>query len=413
MRPFSLVTIIVLVLFAVGCEKKAEPSNEYETISLSPKAAKIIESSNDFGIESFQWLNDAEAENKNLLISPFSVVQALSMVWNGAEGTTKEQMSDVLNISSAIEQQYNSEQKSLRNSLLGADDLVMVDIANSIWYRETDVVLDDFVNINQEFYNAEVSGLDFSKGEHAKAIINSWVNDKTRGKIPEIVDEVSDDHYMFLINAVYFLGDWAYAFDSEKTVEENFSAENGETVKADMMRTKAGFKHFLNNDVEMVELPYGNGHYNMLLMLPADNDVTSFIDGLDDSKLTGWIDEMITRDVQVVIPKFKFETSLKLNDMLIDMGMPLLFGGSANLSGINGRGGISVSRVKHKTFIEVDEKGTEAAAVASVEIGYTSSGTGQQVHSIRFDRPFVFAIREQDTNTILFLGKIADPTLVK
>ncbi|MBN2167192.1 MAG: serpin family protein [Marinilabiliaceae bacterium] len=401
--------LIGLVLFyIIGCESNSdEDLNEYKTIDLSLKGTKLVEASNQFGIDAFRWIVNDSA-NCNVLISPLSIVQALSMVWNGAEGLTRSEMSNVFYISSEVEDTYNNEQKIIRDQLLNADRKVSVDVANSIWYRNTDVIADSFAQIVVDYYSAEISPLNFSDGEQAKQIINNWVNEKTHGKIPQIVDEVNDDHYMFLINAVYFLGDWKYAFDEEMTENEDFFAEDGSINEVQMMKTKANFAAYLSDNVQMIELPYGNGHYNMVLMMPVDDNINGFVSNMTAEKLNDWIDRMDTLNIQVEMPKFKFDVSYELKNALIYLGMPTAFSDNADLSLINGRGGINISKVKHKAFIDVNEKGTEAAAVTSVEIEYTSIEPGANNAIVRFDKPFIFAIRENDTNAFLFMGKIAN-----
>lgn len=410
MKTYSIATFCMLVFALVSCDKNDDTAknNPYTPITLDLKSTSLVKSSNTFGANIFKQVLQDEKEDANILLSPLSIFQALSMTRNGAKGLTKDEMNHVLAFDETEGDDLNAYQKKLVDALKKADKKLTLDIANSIWYRNDVNVEPDFIQINQDYFNAEVNALNFSDAQGAKQTINNWVNKQTKTKIPEIVDEVTPDHVMFLINAVYFYGQWQNKFDAKDTRKEAFYPESGNKVEINMMHQEASLGYFSNDMFTMVEMPYGNGHFNMVALLPNEGKkVSDIVIAMDDDSWGTWMESLQNQEVVLGFPKFKFEGEYELNDPLIRMGMPLAFSGSADFTGILTQGGIYISKVKHKTFIEVDEKGTEAAAVTSVEMEVTSAGP--QKRQFTANKPFVFAITEKDTNTILFLGKLMMP----
>ena len=394
----------------MACDNENDPKvdNLYTPIDLDTKSASLVKSSNIFGVDLYKQLLQEDEKDKNSLISPLSAFQALSMTRLGAKGETKDEMTDVLAYDTSLGNDLDEYQLKLTEALMQADNKVTFNIANSIWYRDDITVLPDFKKANKENYNAEVNEFDFSDFESAKTTINNWVSEKTKNKITEIVDDQSAGAIMFLINATYFYGSWKYEFDSKATKEEIFYPETGEETKVNMMRQETELRYTKNDIFSMVELPYGNGHFNMVVLLPEEGKkVENIIAELSNEKWTAWMQGLEKEEVMLGLPKFKFTGDYELKKSLTEMGMPLAFSGAADFSGILQGGGIFISRVKHKTFIEVDEKGTEAAAVTSVEIREISSIDESTYFTA--NKPFVFAITEKDTNAILFLGKFMNP----
>jgi serpin B len=238
------------------------------------------------------------------------------------------------------------------------------------------------------------------------------VNDKTHGKISKIVDEIPDEAVMFLINAIYFKGIWQYEFDEENTTDGSFYLTNGAPVTVPFMKQTTSLLHMTGESFSMVELPYGRGNFSMVVMLPQPGYSTDdVIASLNTENWDAWRDMLAKKNVDLSLPKFTFEYRNELNDELDSMGMGVAFTGAADFSGINGTGNLFISKVLHKTFVEVNEEGTEAAAVTSVQIDLTSyPGSGNTVFNV--DRPFLFAIRETTTGAILFIGRVQNP-LVK
>jgi len=413
MKSVTISFLFLFVIYGFSCTESQEVKpQEYSPIKLGLKSQEILQSSNKFGINLFKNIVSASDEPGNIMISPLSVSQALGMTWNGARGATRDEMTEMMGFSVDNDTELNESNKTIREALLNADNLVKTNIANSIWYRNTFHINQGFVDVDKKFYDAEVKALDFTDTESSKKTINNWVNDKTKGKIPKIVDEITADHIMFLINAVYFKGKWKYEFKKDNTVDEPFHFADGKTENVKMMVQETDLNYFKTSNSQGVALPYGNGHFRMIVLLP-DEDITlkEYVSELNESTITDNINSFRQNKVNVWLPKFKFECNLALKEPLKELGMKSAFlDGVADLSGMGTPSNLVVSKVKHKTFVEVEEEGTEAAAVTSVEIGVTSIGPGEN-HTIPFivNRPFLFLIQEKDTGAILFMGQVYEP----
>jgi serpin B len=411
MRKTLLVLGGMLSIAAIACSQDDDQpqKNDYQPIVLSEKSASMIKANNDFGFNLLKSINTNAGSTTNVFISPLSVSQALSMTLNGAAGTTASEMATVLGYQQGDVDQVNASSRLVREALLKADNQVDISIANSIWYRDEYQAKPAFVDNCTNHYAAEVNKLDFSNGDAAKMLINNWVDDKTNSKIPSIIEKVKSEDVMFLINAIYFKGAWQYRFDKNNTTTRSFTNSSGQTIDVNMMTQRAGLGYMAADNFSAVELPYGNGHFSMVVMLPALNSSVETL--LNSFNSDMWADAMngfAKRDVQVYLPKFKIECTFKLNETLQQMGMPRAFTGLAEFPNLLNGNDFCITEVRHKTFVEVGEEGTEAAAVTSVTVGFTSVGPDFKPQPIQFvvDRPFVFAIREKDTGSILFIGKV-------
>ncbi len=367
---------------------------------------------NQFAFELFRKATAALQPNENALLSPLSVGMALAMTNNGAAGATREAIEKTLKFDGFSTEDINAYYRKLMADLPALDPKTTLNIANSIWYKQGFNVLPDFLDVNRTFYQAEVSALDFTDPKAPDAI-NKWVNTKTKGKIPTIIDGgIPEYMVMYLINAVYFKGDWERRFDKSATSKRTFNRPGNNPLQTDFMHVKHTFKVASTDDVEAIELPYGNKKYSMVILKPrGEGGAAPLAEKLPDSDAWGTLASRFQpREVQLSLPKFKFSYENKLNDELSALGMGIAFGqgGIADFSGINGDGGLQISEVKHKSFIEVNEEGTEAAAVTSVGIELTSA---PQTYAFNVDRPFLFAIRELTTGLILFIGQVNDPSV--
>lgn len=401
---FKYIKFLLLSLLCLGLLQCKRSSHTPRT--LTPAEISLVQSDNKFGLKLFREIINQEP-NKNVFISPLSVSMALGMTYNGADGETKEAMARTLEISGLSLQEINESYKSLIELLIDLDPKVEVLIANSIWYREELTFEQTFFDICKEYFDALVKGLDFSSPDASKTI-NGWVEEKTKGKIKKIVDDVIGSQVvMFLINAIYFNGTWTYKFNKNKTVDDLFKLPDGSQKPCKMMKQEGDFQYFSRPDFQAIDLPYGDGYYSLTIFLPSENNnIDSLIAQLTEENWKEWTSSFSKRSGTLQLPKFTLEYELLLNDVLKALGMEIAFSSTqADFTKMYKPGGIWIGRVIHKTFVDVNENGTEAAAATVVEMWRSGP------FSMRVDRPFVFAIRENHSQTILFMGKIVEPKL--
>jgi len=403
-------TVILLLCVCTGflqCSTRSVPTKHKVSRELTAAERHLVESDNKFGLKLFREIVKEEKDS-NVFISPLSVSMALGMTYNGANGETQEAMQEALELSGLTIQEVNEAYKSLIELLRGLDPKVRFQIANSIWYRQYLTPEKKFIDLCKEYFDALVRGMNFADPDAAK-IINGWVYENTNGKIERIVDDPIDPMIvMFLINAIYFKGTWTYEFDEESTRDTLFTLPDGTTKPCKMMGQRGEFQYFGNADFQAIDLPYGDGDFSMTIFLPSPKtDIDSLIGEFNPENWNQWIGSFSKHKVILHLPKFTLEYELRLNDVLITLGMGIAFDpGRADFSKMYKNGGVFISKVKHKTFVEVNEEGTEAAAVTSVGIEVVSLPP-----LMRVDRPFVFVIRENESQTIIFIGKIVEPTL--
>ncbi|MCP4726464.1 MAG: serpin family protein [bacterium] len=368
----------------------------------------LIGSANTFSVKLFKKINTYGGSVDNVFISPLSVSYALGMTYNGADSETKDAIADVLDFSGLSETEINDSYRSLIDLLTDLDENVEFSIANSIWYRDEFPVETPFLNTCSDYFLAEVSGLDFSQPS-AVTTINNWVEDETNGKITDLVAPPIDPlTVMYLINAIYFNGSWTTQFEPENTIAGDFNLRNGSIKTVDMMNLNEYFNTASGSNFEILELPYGGKAFSMAIILPdRDTDVYSVLNDLTADELDNILSNTVRREMMVTIPRFKLKYELEMDDVLKALGMGIAFmPGTADFSRINPNEALFISKVKHKSFVDVNEEGTEAAAATSVEISLTSAP-----EQFIADRPFLFIIRETLSNTIVFMGKIVEPVI--
>jgi serine protease inhibitor len=404
-----IASAFVLLAAGVLAQCDGDPTGPPGDISGLPRdltAAEqdLIAADNTFGLKLFREIHAQEEPGTNLFVSPLSVAMALAMTYNGADGATQLAMQETLELQGLTIDEVNQSYRGLIDLLDGLDPSVAFALANSIWPREGFTVEPDFIAVNQEYYDAEVTVLDFGDPSAAPTI-NNWVFDKTNGKIESIVpDPIPGNVVMYLLNAIYFKGDWTLQFDPELTADGPFILADGTETQVPMMAypdvVEVGY--FWDGDVQAVDLPYGGKAYSMTIVLPAgDTEIDALVDSLDAARWASIVDGLATLEIDVRMPKFELEYEITLNDVLIALGMGVAFGPGADFSKI--APGIWIGQVKHKSFVEVNEEGTEAAAVTSVAM------IDSAPPSFWVNRPFVFAIRERFSGTILFMGLVMEP----
>ena len=406
MRTSFPILLVLFLLIAGSCNQ--DDITVPKTITLDEKSVELIEAENEFGLELFQKIYAGEEESDNIMVSPLSVSLALAMTYNGANGDTKTAMEETLKVYGLTPEDINESYASLVAALKSLDPKVILEIANAIYYREGFPVEEDFVATNQNYYEAEVEALDFGSSQ-ALNTINDWVADKTHDKIDKIIDNISGDHVMFLLNAIYFKGIWQSEFDEDATEELPFYLQNGSTVQVPTMKKTESLPYYSNNVFRAVKLAYGAGNYNMFVFLPhEENSLEDIVNELGVDSWKNWMESFTdTVNIDLKLPRLKYKYEITLNDVLSDMGMGVAFGDGADFTGINKGGGLKIDYVKHKTFIDVNEKGTEAAAVTVVAVVVTSVGPNNMQFNL--NRPFLYAISQKNTDAILFMGTVKNP----
>lgn len=351
----------------------------------------MIETNNEFGLELLKQVL-AAGEKPNVMISPVSVTIALGMAYNGAESTTRDTFEEVLNYDGLTREEINEITKELIHVLITNVNGNLLEIANSMWYDKGFPVEPEFITLNSHYFDAEVNELDFRQAS-AEETINDWVKDKTSGKIDEIID------------AIYFNCVWEVEFDPDDTRQANFYKEDGSLFRqVDMMRLKSTFNISRTGSFDAVELLYKNGKFSMLLFLPHEGStVNQLVRDLDGDMWNSWLESFNEAErFTVSMPRFEFDFERSLADDLKVMGLDIAFTDQADFSGISPID-LLISDVIHKTYIKVNERGTEAAAVTAIRMGPTS------VNEITLDRPFLFAITEKSSKSILFMGNVTEP----
>ena len=404
---YSVLTLTLLILSGSCTRNELDGENK---INITEKSARLIEADNTFGLELFRKISQSSQQGSNVTVSPLSVSLALGMVYNGAESDTKTAMEKTLNLTGLTREEINQSYKSLVGQLKSADPDVLLEIADAIFYRKGFTVENNFVTLNQDYYNAQVQALDFAVPAAVKTI-NDWVSAKTHDKIPTIIDQINPEIVMILLNAVYFNGLWKNKFDKLGTHNLPFYPTPSNGTEVAMMSQETTLDYFSNSLLSAIRLPYGTGQYSMMVLLPAEGKTADdLIQQLNLSTWKTWIQGFQAKDhVVVTLPRFKFAFEADLNQVLSAMGMEVAFKPfQANFKGISKLQDLYIDKVKHKTYIDVNETGTEAAAVTSIAVGTTSFDPTPKIY-FTVNKPFLFAITEKESGCILFIGKVGRP----
>ena len=408
----SVISIIAIaVVLLAGCnltDSGQDDGKRHQMRELTAQEQVLVDNANDFTFSVLDRLAQTTAD-ESFFVSPLSIMMAFGMALNGTDGETYDQMRDFFGNSGLTNTEINQAFRDLIGLLTGLDPQVRMEIANSVWYRRGFQVIQDFLDTNKEFFDAEIADLDFADPS-AIDIINGWINDKTNGLIDEMINEIGPDVVMYLINAIYFKADWTIQFDPDDTRQEPFTTGTGDRVDVPMMRVKDSFGYTESSNWYVVDLPYGAGDFSFTAFLPKDHtNLSAFAGSLTQEQFTAIISQIEKDTVIVYMPRFEIDFDYEdIMDELIDMGLTLPFDpNAADFSRINAVEQLFISDVMHRAVIKVDEEGSEAAAVTVIEISRTSAGPVEL--SIRLDRPFLFFIRENSSNSILFMGKYAGP----
>ncbi|AKG22396.1 serpin family protein [Calothrix sp. 336/3] len=418
-RRYALAAAGIVLMGVLGCSSVTDnqsavaqpslPASESQIKSKKPVPdAKVVAASNRFGWKLFAeiWKKDSK---KNIFVSPSSVAIALAMTYNGASGTTQQAMGKALELQGISLNQVNNAYSALTSLLENPEEKVQLKIANSLWAKKDFAFKSGFLQRNRDFYQAKITNLDFQDSRSAGKI-NQWVEEKTQGKIKNIVDTIPANQVLFLINAIYFKGNWTQEFDKKQTANHPFFLASGKQQQHSMMSQSGDFRYYENQQFQSVSLPYGkDGKISMYIFLPKRNtNLNNFVKTLNAGNWDKWMTSFTKREGLVRLPKFKINYEIQLKPALAALGMGEAFTDKANFSAMGKN--LAISQVKHKTFVEVNEEGTEAAAATSVGIVATSARVpAEQPFRMIVDRPFFTAIRDNQTGSILFMGAIAEP----
>ena len=407
------ISIPLLTALIIACAtEKPEPigpdrPSPTDTVrAFTVQEREVAKANTSFGLNLLRDIHEERADG-NLLVSPLSVSMALGMTLNGAVGTTFTDMRNTLGFASSMQQaEVNAAYNGLLRQLRARDAKVEFAVANSIWYEQTFPVYATFIDTVRHYFDAEVRALNF-RDPASPRTISSWAEQKTGGRIKDLIKSIDPDEIMFLVNAVYFKAPWTRAFEPAATRPMPFTRADGSSVNAPTMSTDAAFHYVKNDRVQAVELLYADSAFSMVLVAPASgHSLSTIANVLDAGQWEGVISSMRHERVILRMPKFKFDYEKELSTPLKDMGMGIAFRPfQADFTRLANRDDLYISRVQHKTFIDVHELGTEAAAATAVGVAPTSLPP-----ELAFDRPFFFAIRERSTGTLLFGGRISDPT---
>jgi serpin B len=411
MKKLTFLIIISMVMFS-ACDKSTPNDNETPSTPPLKIAADptLVAEGNAFAFKLFATANSQNPNDENMVLSPLSLNMALAMVWNGANGETRDAIRIAMGMGDYADESVNDFFKTIRIGFASTDPNTKLSLANSIWYRPEFPVKQPFIDLNLQYYNALVRQLDFSLPT-AAGTINQWCSDNTNGLIDNIIDDpISGDMAMFLINALYFKGMWkdSLAFNPEHTRNLSFYKSETEMTNVQTMFQHATVNTYQDENLQLITLPYGNGAFAMTVILPAYN--TTFDDLLSTLQQDGYWHNCLTNrclsGLDIYVPKFKvrYDTEEKLMPILTALGMGVAFdeyqADFSRLSDIP----TFIGLVKQKTYIDVNEEGTEAAAVTIIGNMETSMPP-----SFVANRPFLFVIHETSTDVVLFMGKINNP----
>ncbi|MFC1625674.1 serpin family protein [Patescibacteria group bacterium] len=419
--PILIVILVLLGLSALGYwiygkqlfkeTIQTKHSSEEKLVGIN----SIVDANNQFAFDYYFKLK--EKEGGNIFFSPFSISSALAMTYEGARNKTAEEMISVFHFPKN-DNLRRTEYANVYNEINKEDKKYELKIANALWVQEDYKFLKDYLDVVEKYYAGKATNLDFVKDtENSRLTINNWVEEQTNNKIIDLIpqDALNKMTRLVLTNAIYFKGEWVKQFNKDDTKETDFRVSNNDIVKAEMMQRtdeEAKFNYYENDNLQILELPYSGEELSMLILLPKNDDLATLESLLNISKLSEWKNNLENQRVKVYIPKFKFETKYIMTGDLKEMGMPIAFSSDANFSGMDGTENLFISNVIHQAFVEVNEEGTEAAAATAVIIEYRSSvSNALEIPVFRADHPFIFIIQENASGNILFIGRVASPTL--
>jgi serine protease inhibitor len=410
MSPYRLILLILAIGF-FSCHKNVDPPAVSKTLVLPANGDKVIAASNQFAFKFFAADLIGNPDAVNRLISPLSIYTALSMVYNGAAGTTRDSIAKALQLNGISIDDLNALNRALITQMPKEDSKVTISIANSIWSNtQQPQPQPSFLTTLLNNYDGFIASLDFTNPRAADRI-NSWVAQKTNNKILSILQHTDPTDLMYLLNAVYFNGAWQFAFKTTDTHNGTFYLSNGQTIATPFMNQQVSIRAAVTPSFIMAELPYGTGKgYDMYVAAPTDihQPIAAFASSFDEAALTAALSKLDTASYQLSLPKWEYNYSIMdMTPHLSSLGMGIAFKEPDFSNMYQNAKGLAITSAIHKTYIKVSEQGTEAAAVTAIGIGLTAFPSHP---ALVFNHPFLYIIREKQTGAILFIGIVTDPS---
>jgi serpin B len=373
--------------------------------SIDADIKTLVRGNTEFAFDLYHQLR---GEPGDLCLSPYSISTALAMTYGGARGNTERQMADVLHFTLDQDRLHPAFAALAGLTATNSDESpYRLNVANALWGQQGERFLESFLALNRRHYEAGLRELDFAGApDQSRKVINTWVAEKTEQMIPKLLKppDILPSTALVLTNAIYFKGNWASQFDPAKTREGTFQLTRDESIRVPMMHQLGEFAYASNETASLLELPYDGDRLSMILLLPKmAGGLQSLESSLRVDTVDRWISDLSKQPVNVMLPRFTLDTRFNLRDALVKMGMTEAFGAGADFSGMTSGGGLFIDKVIHQARVEVNEEGTEASAATAVIM---KRGRIAQFHA---DRPFLFLIRDRVTDSVLFLGRVADP----
>jgi serpin B len=414
--------LLAVTLFVTSCAGPAAQAGEAKSNldrETSPDVSggdldDLVSGNQEFAFDLYQMLSKKEG---NLFFSPYSISLALAMTYAGAMGDTEREMAETFHFTLSQERLHEALNAldillESRGEGAGDDDPgFRLNIANAIWGQEGYDFLAEFLDVLAQNYGAGLGLLDYvGDPEGSRLIINDWVSDQTEGKINDLIPPgvIDATTRLVLANAIYFKANWAHQFEESDTTDGQFTLLDGSTVRVPLMSQVEGFQYMDGSGFQAIELPYTGFEMSMVIILPEEGEFENIEAGLDAEFLNQIVSDIDFTSLALTMPKFEYESEFGLSKTLIEMGMPSAFGTEADFSGMDGTRNLYIKDVIHKAFVAVDEEGTEAAAATAVVIAEMSIQVPEV--EMKIDSPFIYAIRDNETGSILFLGRVMDPS---
>ena len=414
----SLGLMSLILLIIAGCDRGDLGMTDDKRVGLDTVDPNLVRANTTFGFKLLNELRKTDEKN-NTLISPFSVSVALAMVRNGAIDATEQAMINALQLQALDPQSLNANYVYLQRALQAPDSKVTLSIANSLWGAAGIEFDPGFLDRNRPFLDTEISTLDFTEPDNVSTI-NQSVSDNTDGRISNIIETIAPSTVICLISGIYFHGDWQEEFDVSRTEDKPFYLANGDKKQVSMMHKTDWYPYYANENFQAVSLPYGDGQMGMYIFLPNQaTDLNTVLGHLNTEDWEGWMSQFSTQEVALVMPKFKLEYAVELKKALRQLGMGIAFdGANADFSRMRvAPVPVFISYLNHHAIVEVNEEGTEAATGTFVFfeeedlVGPDAADAAPPPIPFIVDRPFFFAIRDNQTETVLFMGAVVDPTM--